>query len=131
MGNFFTNLFNQFSNYIMIGLALIIVGLGIWLAVARNEVADLTIELGTAKQEILNQKVEISNLNLSIALQKKAIEAVEARAVEKATEAADLAKQLAEIENAPETEDGPMADVLCRAITGSKCVRPDSPSTNN
>lgn len=91
--------------------------------------------LNSAQEQIAKEKAEQVlladknfQLEASIALQKMATAILTRRLSERTQEVIDLKTSHEEIDNAPDSEDGFVADVLCRAINGTRCVQPDRPN---
>lgn len=93
------------------------------LAWTNHNLSSKTAALQVAQAAIDGLVQDKRDLELRLDVQKKTNDLLNERLRDKVIEVQSLDAKLKEIENAPQDEDGDVADVLCRAITGAKCVR--------
>ncbi len=107
-------------------LGAVIVVMALWLGWSRLQLADVREQLVTTQAELENSKDKVLSLETQIILKDVAANALMDRLQERIKETSELSQKLTEIENATSDQDGSVADVLCRALTGADCVQDDN-----
>lgn len=119
-------IFGFVQRWAIYGLGAVIVVLALWLGWSRLQLADVREELVTTQAQLENAKDKVLSLETQIILKDVAANALRDRLQERIKETSELSQKLTEIENAGSDQDGSVADVLCRAITGADCVQDDN-----
>lgn len=114
------------QRWALYGLGAVVVVLALWLGWSRLQLADVREKLVTTQAELENSKDRVLSLETQIILKDVAANALRDRLQERIKETSELSQKLTEIENATSAQDGSVADVLCRALTGSDCVQDDN-----
>ena len=109
------------------GLGGVIVLMALYVGYSRIQLADVREKLVTTQAQLEDAKDKVLGLETTIMLKDVAADALRDRLQERIKETSELSKKLTEIENATSDQDGSVADVLCRALTGANCVL-DNPS---
>lgn len=104
------------------GLGGVIVLMALYVGYNRIQLANVREKLVTVQAELENSKDKVLSLETSILLKDVAADALRDRLKERIKETSELSQRITEIENATSDQDGSVADVLCRAITGTSCV---------
>lgn len=106
------------TKYLMMGLiGVTLTTGGLWLY-ARGTVHSLETVIEQKKGEIVRLTTEVETAQLSASLQEQAARELTKRIEKERIEAEELRAQLEDIANAPDSDDGPVADVLRRAVDG-------------
>lgn len=126
MGNLWSKITGFFDKYLIVGLA----GVIVVLAVAGGV---QSYRLSSAKDDLASARTQISRLNDTITTQafQLTMKDTVTRILENRTQALlaeqrEASTQIEGIKNAPAEEDGDVSDVLCRAVSGTKCLRNNS-----
>jgi hypothetical protein len=114
------------DKYLVVGLAGVVVLVGLYAGVQTYRLSSAQVDLKSAQTTITALQADVAGKELTIKLQATATKRLEDRNKELVLEAQDAATEMEGIENAPAAEDGDVADVLCRAVSGTKCVRDDA-----
>ena len=109
------------------GLGGVIVLMALYVGYSRIQLANVREKLVTTQAQLEESKDRVLGLETTILLKDVAANALRDRLQERIKETSELSKKLTEIENATSDQDGSVADVLCRALTGANCVL-DNPS---
>lgn len=110
------------------GLGGVIVLMALYVGYSRIQLANVREELATTQAQLENVKDKVLSLETQALLKDVATNALKERLQERINETRELSQKLTEIENAGSDQDGSVADVLCRAITGADCVQDDNNS---
>ena len=108
------------------GLGGVIVLMTLYVGYSRIQLADVREKLVTTQAQLEDAKDKVLSLETQIILKDVAANALRDRLQERIKETSELSQKLTEIENAPSDQDGSVADVLCRALTGADCVQIDN-----
>lgn len=117
---------NFIQRWAIYGLGAVIVVLALWLGWSSLQLANVREELVTTQAQLENAKDTVLSLETQIILKDVAANALRDRLQDRIKETSDLTRKLTEIENATSAQDGSVADVLCRALTGADCVQDDN-----
>ncbi|MEQ8307991.1 MAG: hypothetical protein RIA09_15650 [Hoeflea sp.] len=124
MGNFFRSITGFFDKYLTIGLVIVIVTLASAFAISQWRLSNTKDALSNARSEIASLEDEVLSKQTTIALLEGVQIALEERQKAWRQEQEIYTNQLQEVLNAPESENQiPVDDVLCRAISGTVCLR--------
>lgn len=126
MGNLIRSITGFFDKYLQIGLVLIIVALAGAFALSQWRLSNANESLTAARAEVESLQDDVLSKQTTIALLEGVQKTLEQRQADWRREREIYNDQLQEVLNAPDEENQyPLDDVLCRAISGAKCVRND------
>lgn len=124
MANFFKSITGFIDKYLIVGLAAVIVVLAIALGVSQLRLSRADSALTDARTEIVRLGDKVKAKEIELALKEAVVSALEARNTERLAEQQTYQFDLQGVLNAPEEENrNAVDDVLCRAVSGSKCLR--------
>lgn len=106
------------SKYVTYALLAAMLGLGVFAGVMWVEKASAEKKAAALTLEVDRQKSEIDGLNATVKFKDTAITELEKTNTVLNAQAQELGKQIEDINNAPETDDGPIAPVLDHALRG-------------
>lgn len=124
MANFFKSVTGFIDKYLIVGLAAVIVVLAIALGVSQFRLSRADSALTDARTEINRLGDKVKAKEIELALKEAVVSALEGRNTERLAEQQTYQFDLQGVLNAPEEENrNAVDDVLCRAVSGSKCLR--------
>jgi hypothetical protein len=124
MGNLISSITGFFDKYLQIGMVLVIVALAGAFAYSQWRLSSVNEDLTAALTQVENLKDEVLSKQTTIALMEGVQRTLEQRQTEWRREQQIYNDQLQEVLNAPDEENQyPVDDVLCRAISGTLCLR--------
>lgn len=125
LGSLFSGISAAINKYLILGLAAVVVALSLYAGVQTWRLSSAHTDLANAQLTISTLQAEVKSKELTITLKDGVVKRLEDRTKELVLERQDYISELKGIENAPAEEDGDVADVLCRAVSGTKCLRVD------
>lgn len=124
MANFFGSVTAFIDKYLMIGLGLLSVALGLAFGVTQYRLASVKADLQSSQAQIEQLSDQLKVKEVELALKEVVISNLETRNAERLAEQQTYQFDLEGILNAPAEENqNAVDDVLCRAVSGTKCLR--------
>lgn len=123
LGNLFSGISAFINKYLILGLAAIVVVISLYAGIQTWRLSSAQTDLAAAQTTISTLRAEVKAKELVITLKDGVVKRLEDRTKELVLERQDYISERKGIENAPAEEDGDVADVLCRAVSGTKCLR--------
>lgn len=124
MANLFGSVTAFIDKYLMLGLGLLCVALGIAFGVTQYRLSSAKTELKSAQVRIDQLGDQVKEKEVELELKDVVISNLETRNAERLAEQQTYQFDLEGILNAPAEENqNAVDDVLCRAVSGTKCLR--------
>lgn len=124
MANLFGSVTAFIDKYLMLGLGFLCVALGIAFGVTQYRLSSAKTELKSAQVQIDQLGDQVKEKEVELELKDVVISNLETRNAERLAEQQTYQFDLEGILNAPAEENqNAVDDVLCRAVSGTKCLR--------
>jgi hypothetical protein len=111
------------DKYLVMGLALLLAAAVVFGGWQTWSLSSAKNELITAQTKITTLEGQVKTKELQLTLKDASIKALENRQATLSEEQDKFNNDMERIDSATDDQDGDVADVLCRAVSGTDCLR--------